>query len=611
MELPSPPPPPPSTPPRIATGAQPDCLADSRYDRYLRLKRWTAKDMRVAKGLAKAADTAAGAGSRGGGGDGGGAGGESADDEAGYRCYRHRDVTEDARLGRSTCKAPFTAQRCPIRQPTFPTKAGSCLCCPMAGHRCPPCWGCLLPLSRRRAFAGKRYERETGGTANVFFARETLDGERREVIFKLRDGEVSEDERENTRLVEGVGRDCGLVRPSVALEWVAELEIISPMRANASQLDVERSLATVAAGRAGERRPAVAAEVASGVSVDMLLRSHAQGPNKQDAQGARARGMLQRLRQLDSRSLILAAIFDLLFASGDRHLEHVLMRTGGGVDLIDNAHTILTPRPNVRHTLNSLFLPGANFHARNRLGFLLALLHHAVHLPAPCRPPARHSHAVLAGAAARLPMPLPRGRISHALPPATRRCLSRLVQAGARNASGWLRVRHDSHRLLRLLRRARMLLELGFEGALRASDLSPGYYQEASLHNGLGVPAPCCSLTSTGAPATGRMTSGAATRPPPRASKSHSGSTTPASPTSPLALQTFSVIPPRCYLFASPLVSSRVAPQRMLPSEALMDAITITFARLKRTAKARQISAPSPLLDASSVRLPESCIRSP
>ena len=35
-----------------------------------------------------------------------------------------------------------------------------------------------MPLSRRRAFEGKLYERETGGTANVFLASEELHGER-------------------------------------------------------------------------------------------------------------------------------------------------------------------------------------------------------------------------------------------------------------------------------------------------------------------------------------------------------------------------------------------------------------------------------------------------
>ena len=33
-----------------------------------------------------------------------------------------------------------------------------------------------------------------------------------QVVFKLRTGEVTEEERESTRLVDGVGRKCGLVR---------------------------------------------------------------------------------------------------------------------------------------------------------------------------------------------------------------------------------------------------------------------------------------------------------------------------------------------------------------------------------------------------------------
>ena len=81
-----------------------------------------------------------------------------------------------------------------------------------------------MPLSRRRAFAGKLYERETGGTANVYLAAEELRGRQTDVIFKLRDGEVTEEEREGTRLVDAVGSRCGLVRPILALEWVAEVE---------------------------------------------------------------------------------------------------------------------------------------------------------------------------------------------------------------------------------------------------------------------------------------------------------------------------------------------------------------------------------------------------
>ena len=92
-----------------------------------------------------------------------------------------------------------------------------------------------------------------------------------------------------------------------------------------------------AAARAGSiagatRRPAVAAELARGVSVDTLMRSHTFGPNKQEQQGARARHMIHALRQLDSRSIVQGALFDLLFASGDRHLEHVLMKVRGKTD---------------------------------------------------------------------------------------------------------------------------------------------------------------------------------------------------------------------------------------------------------------------------------------
>ena len=37
------------------------------------------------------------------------------------------------------------------------------------------------------------------------------------------------------------------------------------------------------AAAAAARRPAVVAELAQGVSIDVLLRTRAQGPNKQDA----------------------------------------------------------------------------------------------------------------------------------------------------------------------------------------------------------------------------------------------------------------------------------------------------------------------------------------
>ena len=54
--------------------------------------------------------------------------------------------------------------------------------------------------------------------------------------------------------------------------------------------------------------------------------------------------LIWQLRRVDSTSLVQSALFDALFASGDRHLEHLMLREGGGLTLIDNAHTILTPR---------------------------------------------------------------------------------------------------------------------------------------------------------------------------------------------------------------------------------------------------------------------------
>jgi len=65
------------------------------------------------------------------------------------------------------------------------------------------------------------------------------------------------------------------VRPIVALDWVADLIIHPPPSTT--------SINTRAAfdARRPERRPAVAAELARGVSADMLMRSHAFGPNKQ------------------------------------------------------------------------------------------------------------------------------------------------------------------------------------------------------------------------------------------------------------------------------------------------------------------------------------------
>ena len=67
------------------------------------------------------------------------------------------------------------------------------------------------------------------------------------------------------------------VRPIVALEWVADLAILRPPTTS-SILGNSRAAFDA---RRPERRPAVAAELARGVSADMLLRSHAFGPNKQ------------------------------------------------------------------------------------------------------------------------------------------------------------------------------------------------------------------------------------------------------------------------------------------------------------------------------------------
>eukprot|EP00965_Chrysotila_dentata_P214085 6188011-Pleurochrysis_carterae.AAC.1 len=102
-----------------------------------------------------------------------------------------------------------------------------------------------------------------------------------------------------------------------------------------------------------DRRAAVATELARGVSVDMLVRAHTQGPNKQEEHGARAKRMAHLLGRVDSRSIVRAALFDLLFGSGDRHLEHVLLAEDGSLNLIDNAHAVLLPPHERRHLPNS------------------------------------------------------------------------------------------------------------------------------------------------------------------------------------------------------------------------------------------------------------------
>ena len=154
LELPTPPPSGTMSPPAAPPGA---CRSDVKYDRYLQARGWEGQKARQGQRRTS------------------------------YLCYRHRDVSADAMLGRSGCRAP---QSCPARQPTYPAPAEGRLCCRMSGHSCPPGWGCLLPLSRRRAFGGMLYEREVGGTANVFLAEEDLDGARSQLVFKLRSGEV-------------------------------------------------------------------------------------------------------------------------------------------------------------------------------------------------------------------------------------------------------------------------------------------------------------------------------------------------------------------------------------------------------------------------------------
>ena len=133
LEVPTPPPSGAASPPAAPPGT---CRSDAKYDRYLHSQGWEGQ---------KAAKM----------------GGHRTDRRTSYLCYRHRDVSADATLGRSTCRAP--GRSCPVREPTYPAPAEGCLCCQIAGHSCPPCWGCLLPLSRRRAFGGRLYEREIGG----------------------------------------------------------------------------------------------------------------------------------------------------------------------------------------------------------------------------------------------------------------------------------------------------------------------------------------------------------------------------------------------------------------------------------------------------------------
>jgi hypothetical protein len=206
--------------------------------------------------------------------------------------------------------------------------------------------------------------------------------------------------------------------------------------------------------------------------------------------------MAHHVTRLDGRSLVQAALFDLLFASGDRHLEHVLLPGDGSLQLIDNAHAILD-EPGGLHQLNSVFLPGTNFHARNTLGFAhlhCCTLRNTCPQPKPPRCPERHTMYWPA-----LPLDyrchVPRGRIGHALPPKMRRCLTRLAADSAANLSARYAVGARSRRLERLRGRARLLLEHGVEGMFRRTDHSHGYYKEGDLHNDEPLPPPCCALT--------------------------------------------------------------------------------------------------------------------
>ena len=141
--------------------------------------------------------------------------------------------------------------------------------------------------------------------------------------------------------------------------------------------------------------------------------------------------MIQQLRRLDGRALVRAALFDFLFASGDRHLEHVLLREDGALTLIDNAHTAMVDPSNFLHLANSVFLPGSNFHARNRHGFQFlhcCSLRNSCGPKVPARCPAPHTMywpALLLDYRCHVP----RGRLGTAFPPPTRRCLRRLADA--------------------------------------------------------------------------------------------------------------------------------------------------------------------------------------
>ena len=125
------------------------------------------------------------------------------------------------------------------------------------------------------------------------------------------------------------------------------------------------------------------------------------------------------------------------------------------------------PRDFTRHTANSLFIPGSNFHSRNLHGFPFL---HCCTMRSVCPPPKPATcpgkHTLYWPA-----MPLdyrchvPRGRIGQALPPKLRTCLRALTQSPVRALADEFHVHPQSKRFLRLIERARLLLTRGFEGA--------------------------------------------------------------------------------------------------------------------------------------------------
>ena len=123
-------------------------------------------------------------------------------------------------------------------------------------------------------------------------------------------------------------------------------------------------------------------------------------------------------------------------------------------------------RYNTRHTPNSLFLPGANFHLRNKLGFPFL---HCCTLRSTCPTPKPRTcpfpHPLYWPA---LPLDyrchVPRGRVGKALPPRMASCVNEHVHTERAALAAKLGVRAGSRRLERLVGRAKLLLERGLEG---------------------------------------------------------------------------------------------------------------------------------------------------